>query len=108
MNIEDVCYSIYGRMSVDGNTREGEWWCLKSNVPFDMTEDAILHYKKTWRYVERRPEDADYAEYSKGWEECLKHHSGPEPAGGYKGPYGKEDEDLTFYERGWNDAWDFL
>lgn len=103
MNWYEVPFSIYGRMSVDG-----DWRCLKSRVPANKVEELIRHYRKTWRYVERRPENSDYTEYSKGWDDCLKHHTGPEPEGGYKGPCGKKDEHLTFYERGWNDAWYFL
>lgn len=49
-------YSIYGRMSSDSCSREGAWYCLKVNVPFDKTAEVMAHYRKTWRYVERRME----------------------------------------------------
>ncbi|QXL90478.1 hypothetical protein [Salmonella phage NINP13076] len=49
-------YSIYGRMSSDGCSLDGEWRLIKSGVPLDNTAEVIAHYKKTWRYVERRPE----------------------------------------------------
>lgn len=54
-----MTYSIYGRMSMDPCSREGEWYCLKSKVPFDKTAEVMQHYRKTWRYVQRRIECLD-------------------------------------------------
>uniref|UniRef100_A0AAU8GEJ1 Uncharacterized protein n=1 Tax=Salmonella phage vB_SEnST11_KE23 TaxID=3161174 RepID=A0AAU8GEJ1_9CAUD len=45
-------------------------------------------------------------EYRRGWDDSIKHHTGPVPDGGYRGPYGNKD--VSDYQEGWNDAWDFL
>lgn len=44
-------------------------------------------------------------EYVRGWNDSIKHHTGPQPPDGYRGPDGLNDTD---YRKGWNDAWDFL
>ncbi|AFC21280.1 hypothetical protein GAP31_099 [Cronobacter phage vB_CsaM_GAP31] len=51
-----MTYSIYGRMSMDSASREGAWYCLKTKVPVDKTAEVMSHYRKTWRYVQRRLE----------------------------------------------------
>lgn len=45
------------------------------------------------------------AHYASGWDDCMRHHRGPQPPDGYRGPFGIAD---TEYREGWNDAWDFL
>lgn len=50
-------------------------------------------------------EDGRSEEYTRGWNDSIKHHTGKIPLDGYHGPYGIVD---TEYKEGWNDAWDFL
>lgn len=44
-------------------------------------------------------------EYARGWDDSIKHHTGPQRPDGYLGPFGPVDTD---YKRGWNDAWESL
>lgn len=45
------------------------------------------------------------AHYARGWNDCMRHHRGPQPPDGYRGPLGVVNSE---YDEGWNDAWDFL
>lgn len=51
-----MTFSIYGRMSKDLASRDGEWYCLKTGVSVDKVAEAMEYYAKTWRYVEKRNE----------------------------------------------------
>lgn len=44
---------------MDSCSREGEWYCLKSGIPLDKTEEVVAYYKKTWRYVELKEEKGE-------------------------------------------------
>lgn len=51
-----MTYSLYGRMSIDSASRQGEWYCLKSKIPLDKIDELTEYYRRTWRYVEKREE----------------------------------------------------
>lgn len=76
--------------------------CDVSDLPklIDALQEIQKAYETTHLYDGERSE-----EYSRGWNDSIKHHTGKNPLDGYHGPYGIVDNE---YKEGWNDAWDFL
>ncbi|QEQ95024.1 hypothetical protein pEaSNUABM56_00249 [Erwinia phage pEa_SNUABM_56] len=54
-----MTYSVYGRMSLDACSLQGEWYFLKGSLTASEAEVKVEHYKKTWRYVEIREENRE-------------------------------------------------
>lgn len=51
-----MTFSVYGRMSLDATTLAGEWYFLKGGLTAEEADAKVTHYRKTWRYVEKREE----------------------------------------------------
>lgn len=76
--------------------------CDVSDLPklIAALQEIQKAYETTHLYDGERSE-----EYSRGWNDSIKHHTGKNPLDGYHGPYGIVDNE---YKEGWNDAWGFL